>query len=287
MYSKNFVVVVRVNGRNLREFGSDGSECSVLLPFGTEYSISAKNLESRSARMRISIDGEDVLSKNWIIVPAGKEISVDGFMNSSGRVTNKFRFIQKTEHIIDHRGDRIDDGFILIQWQFEKPKPVTVDVYENHHHNHWDHVHHYPKPYWPSNPWGGPWITYGSGTARGFSGDVQVTNCVNSTGTSKDVPFTNTCHVDMPMASAGPLPEEGITVHGREIDQQYHTGYIGQLEPNKHTMIIRLKGTAKVAGEKVIAPVEVKSKVQCPTCGIMAKSGMRYCSNCGTCLVEI
>ena len=280
MYSKNFVVVVRVNGRNLREFGSNGSECSVLLPFGTEYSISAKNLESRPARMRISIDGEDVLSKNWIIVPAGKEISVDGFMNSSGKVTNKFRFIQKTEQIVDHRGDRIDDGFISVQWQFEKPKPITVDIHENHYHNDWHWYH--PKPYWPSNPWGGPWVTYGSETVRGLSGDTQVTNCVNSTEPPKSVSSYN---IDVSMTS--PLPDEGITVKGEDINQQYRTGYIGVLEPNKHTMIIRLKGTSKVAGERVVAPVEVRTKVQCPTCGIMAKSGMKFCSNCGTNIVQV
>jgi predicted RNA-binding Zn-ribbon protein involved in translation (DUF1610 family) len=84
-----------------------------------------------------------------------------------------------------------------------------------------------------------------------------------------------------------PAPDEGITTKGRELDQQYHIGYIGQLEPNKHTMIIRLKGTSKIAGERVMAPVEVKTKITCPTCGMVAKSGMRYCSNCGTNIIQV
>jgi hypothetical protein len=286
MYSKNFVVVVRVNGRNLREFDNNGSESCVLLPFGTEYSILAKNLESRPARLKVWIDGEDILSGNGIIIPAGKEHELHGFMNSGGKVTNSFRFIQKTEQIVNHRGDRIDDSMIRIEWQFEKQKPVKVDVYENHIHDyHYYHPKPYWNPWWPNPHWTWTISVYGSssGNVKGLSGDMQVSNCVNSTKTSKEVPFTNTCHVDVPMASL--LPDEGITVRGREIDQQYRTGYIGTLEPNKHVMIIRLKGTAEVAGEKVIAPVEVKTKIQCPTCGIMAKSGNRYCSNCGTNIV--
>lgn len=283
-YHEKMVVCVKCDERVLREFNGN----TVLLPFGNEYQIAIKNLESRPARLKVWIDGKDVLSGNGIIIPAGKEHELEGFMNSGGKVTNRFRFIQKTEQIMDHRGDRIDDGILKIEFQYEKQQPIKVDVYENHHHfNDWNWYH--PKPYWPYDPWkwGGP--VYGSGSAtgniRGFSGDAQVTNCVNSTSTSKDAPFTNTCSVDMPMAS--PAPDEGITVRGSEKDEQYRTGYIGTLEPNKHVMIIRLKGTSKVVGEKVIAPIEVKTKVQCPTCGMMAKSGMRYCSNCGTCLVEI
>jgi hypothetical protein len=279
MYHQKFVAVVKVNGRILREFDNNSSESSVLLPFGSQYSILAKNLESRPARLKVWIDGEDVLSGNGIIVPAGKEIELDGFMNTNGRVTNRFKFIQKTEQIIDHRGDRIDDGLIRIEWQYEKQQPIKVDVYENHYYNGWHWYH--PKPYWPSDPW----ITYGSGTIRGFSGDIQVSNCVNLTSSSKNVPHTNTCSIDMPMAA--PTPDEGITVKGQELDQQYRSGYIGALEPNKYVMIIRLKGTAEVAGEKVVAPVEVKTKIQCPTCGTMTKSGTKYCSDCGTCVVEI
>jgi hypothetical protein len=278
-YHQKFVCVVKVNGRILREFNNDSSESSVLLPFGTHYSILCKNLESRPARLKVWIDGEDVLSGNGIIIPAGQEHELKGFMNSGGKVTNKFKFIQKTEQIIDHRGDRIDDGIIRVEWQYEKPKPVKIDFYENHYHN--DYYWYHPKPYWPWNPWSYPWITYSSGSAsgnvKGLSGNIQVTNCVNSTEMSK--------YADVPMAT--PAPDEGITVKGQNINQQYSTGYIGALESNKHVMIIRLKGTTVVAGEKVVTPVEVKTKVQCPTCGIMAKSGMKYCSNCGTNIVQM
>lgn len=279
MYSKHFVAVVRVNGRILREFNNDSSESSVLLPFGSSYSILCKNLESRPARLKVWIDGEDVLSGNGIIIPAGQEHELEGFMNSGGKVTNRFRFIQKTEQIVDHRGDRIDDGILKIEWQYEKPKPVKIDVYENHYYN--NYYWYSPKPYWPYNPWTPTWggLVYGSssGNIKGLSGDIQVTNCVNSTEMSK--------YADVPMAT--PAPDEGITVKGQNIDQQYKTGYIGMLEPNKHVMIIRLKGTATVAGEKVVVPVETKTKIQCPTCGIMAKSGTKYCSNCGTNVVVL
>jgi hypothetical protein len=291
MYSQKFVTVLKVGGRILREFNNDGPESCVLLPFGAHYSILVKNLESRPARLKVWVDGEDVLSGNGIIIPAGQEHELCGFMNSGGKVTNRFKFIQKTEQIADHRGDRIDDGILRIEWQYEKPQPVKIDIYETHH--HWDHVHHYPKPYW--NPgwrgWPNPYWTwtrplYGSSTGSATDSVTSsssfhtggLVNCSNTSGLVGE-------RGAEAIMSTSPAPDEGITVKGQELDHQYRTGYIGVLEPNKHTMIIRLKGTAVVAGEKVVAPVEVKTKVQCTTCGIMTKSGMKYCSNCGTNIV--
>jgi hypothetical protein len=289
MYQEKMIVVVKVNGRILREFNNDSSESSVLLPFNSEYSIFVKNMESRPARLKVWIDGEDVLSGNAIIIPAGKEHELHGFMNSGGKVTNSFKFIQKTDKIVDYRGDRIDDGILRIEWQFKKQQPIKVDIHETHH--HWDHVHYYPKPYWnpwwsyPHWTWSGPVYGSSSGNVKGLSGDVQVFNCVNSTTSFKDDLSTPTCNIDVPMAS--PAPDEGITVHGEALDQQYHTGYIGAIEPNKHVMIIRLRGTSKVAGERIVTPVEVRTKIQCPTCGVVAKSGTKYCSNCGTNIVVV
>ncbi len=43
MYKQNFVVVVKCNGKILREQDSD----VVYLPFGAEYSILLKNKDSR------------------------------------------------------------------------------------------------------------------------------------------------------------------------------------------------------------------------------------------------
>ena len=55
-YKDQFVVEVKTDGQILRV--RDGA---VYLPYGCEYSILLKNLNSKKASVKISIDGEDVL----------------------------------------------------------------------------------------------------------------------------------------------------------------------------------------------------------------------------------
>uniref|UniRef100_A0A6M3IDF3 Zinc-ribbon domain-containing protein n=1 Tax=viral metagenome TaxID=1070528 RepID=A0A6M3IDF3_9ZZZZ len=117
VYKSNFVVSVKCNGKILREFKE--SDNFVKLPFGSEYSILLKNLESRSAVVSISIDGKDVLDGDKLIIESNKQVELEGFKKKN-KVTNRFKFIEKTEEISNHRGDRIDDGIIRIEYTFEK-----------------------------------------------------------------------------------------------------------------------------------------------------------------------
>jgi len=293
VYAKKLVAVVKIGGRILREFNYESisdqaTESSILLPFGSEYSLMLKNLESRPARLRVWIDGEDVLDGNTIIVHPGTTTELDGFMNRGGKVTNRFKFIQKTKQIMEYRGDKIDDGLIRIECQYQKPKPVHVDIYEHHHHNHhhqdywnfpwrWTYPVYPPYPLYPTVTWGG------THNISGASG-VQVSNSMNAT-TLKTDQYTNTCSVDTDMFV--PNHDEGITVKGSETVQQFSPGYIGPLEENSHIIIIRLKGTSKISGDTITAPVTVKTKTRCTTCGTMVESGNKYCPNCGTCVIEV
>ncbi len=78
-------------------------------------------------------------------------------------------------------------------------------------------------------------------------------------------------------------PEEGITVKGADVSQNFHSVYCGQLEENAHVIVIRLKG---VDGKKIVkAPLLTRSKVKCETCGRKNKSGSKFCHNCGTALM--
>ena len=86
----------------------------------------------------------------------------------------------------------------------------------------------------------------------------------------------------LPMASPGPLPEEGLTVPGSESQQQFQQGYLGQLEANSEVIIIRIKGTQGYV--QVTRPVIVNTKLTCPTCGRASTSAAKFCINCGTAL---
>lgn len=93
VYSKKFVVVIKCNGKILREVNNENE---VILPFGAEYSILLKNLDNRRAVAEISIDGNDVLDGRRLVINANEETELKGVMINSV-VKNAFKFIQKTK----------------------------------------------------------------------------------------------------------------------------------------------------------------------------------------------
>ncbi|HLD90977.1 MAG TPA: hypothetical protein VI911_08195 [Patescibacteria group bacterium] len=115
MYKNNFLVILKHNGKVLREI--DGV---VTVPFGSDYTIVLKNYDSRRAVVSVDIDGLSVLNGNQIVVPANDIVELQGALDNLS-VNNKFRFIQKTKAISDFRGDRLDDGIVRVEYTFEKP----------------------------------------------------------------------------------------------------------------------------------------------------------------------
>ena len=114
-----FIVEVKYQGKILRM--KDGA---FYLPFWSEYSIFLKNLNSRRASVKVHVDGQDALDYSSLILEPNTSTELQGFL--SGTVArNRFKFIQKTKQIQEHRGDRIDDGMIRVEFAFEKPKPES------------------------------------------------------------------------------------------------------------------------------------------------------------------
>ena len=56
MYGNKLAAAIKVNGKVLREFKD-----TVYIPFGAEYTILVKNLETKRAIVNIFIDGENVV----------------------------------------------------------------------------------------------------------------------------------------------------------------------------------------------------------------------------------
>jgi len=259
VYSKNFVIVVKCGGKILRE--RDGI---VTLPFGSEYSLLVKNLDSRKCSCKISVDDTDIVGGS-LIIDGNSESELEGFI--TGTVAkNKFKFIQKTKQIQDHRGDNIDDGMIRVEFAFEKPNPISITwtgassyTYYNHHYLSNDNT----------------------GTIRGVNslysstGDVPVGHVGSS---CCDSVVTASCS-SAPI-SAIPDVDEGITVKGSEINQQFRYGSIGELEASEVIVLI-LKGET-TRGTIVKTPITVKTKLTCSSCGRVSKSNAKFCINCGT-----
>lgn len=108
MYSSKIVCAVKVNGLVLREVGD-----TVRLPFGSEYSILIKNLDSVRLSTSIAVDGQEAISGRLIIEP-NSSIELERTIRSleSG---NRFKFIERTKEIEQHRGISADDGLIRVE----------------------------------------------------------------------------------------------------------------------------------------------------------------------------
>lgn len=233
MFKKEMVVAVKVNGKIMREAGPEHNE--VFIPFGSEYSLLLKNKSSKSAVVKVEIDGEDALSGNSLLIGANEEIELERFVERLDK-GNRLKFIQKTEQIQQHRGDRIDDGIIRIEFQYEKANIIEPSIFRN---------------------------------CSRYSGDGRMTKSYD-------------CSLDyFTPQSAKPQEDEGITVRGSQSNQSFRRVNVGELEPEKHTIVFKLRGITD-KNDVVTEPVTVKTKVECQTCGKKSKYGTAYCSACGT-----
>jgi len=290
-YKDNFVVEVKCNGKIMRV-----KDDAVYLPYGSEYTLLLKNLNSRKASVQISIDGQDVLDYSSLILDPNSSSELKGFLSGT-RAKNHFKFIHKTKEIQEHRGDKVGDGLIRVEFAFEKPQPEVIKqtiLHEHHdHHHHHDHDYYYrPRTFWNHNDWfsGDSTVKYSSSmdtllTSKTFndSGEIKGMTSENCSRGFDGEPVSNfMVQVDsLGIESLGqPLDDEGITVKGSECNQSFRYGAIGELEQSK-VITIQLKGMSG-GGVQIRKPVTVKAKLECSTCGTKSNSSFKYCPSCGT-----
>lgn len=317
VYQQKLVAVIKYNGKILRE--KDNS--LVYLPFNSEYEILIKNLESRDCVVNISIDGTDVLDKQQLIVKANSSCSLEGFLKNN-KVTNRFKFIQKTSKIQDYRGDRIDDGLIRIEYRFVKlDQSIMINhIFIHETQNIWFHPYwcecyacrtnrfNSQRPYYnyTSNPiihsgigaGGATYSTSGNislGAANGSS-DPNIISSVNHIASSVNSPegcakLNSAPHVDVWVTDdASVNPNAFMPV----IDNAEGITVKGSESNQKleQVYVSPLEDNAytivlKLSGynqtnQPVEKPLLVKSKLKCSTCGRQSKSNTKYCPECGT-----
>jgi hypothetical protein len=115
------VVVVKTGRKILWDENSD----TVYLPFGTEYALSIKNLSTKRALVTIEIDGNKVSDGGFVIEP-NSTMDIERFVKNLDK-GNKFKFIEKTKEISEYRGDKIEDGLIRVEYQFESSHNIYWD----------------------------------------------------------------------------------------------------------------------------------------------------------------
>ncbi len=299
MYSNKFAACIMVDDEVVREVRKDDADL-VYLPFGTDYQLRLKNLDHRRAVVSISIDGDDVLDGSRLVVEGNSTTDLKGFLDSkTNKARNAFRFIEKTERVSKHRGDRVDDGLVRIEVQFEEDLPAIDQTIKWPPYSPYD-----PYPY-PRYPYPGPYITWygGSGFTNSGGSNIQLMSCSmgeptmdagpveDATGNPPSVENADLTGdpveddaLDIPPTTNTFTSNEGITVTGIIVNQGFTTVSIRKLAAEKVVIVFKLQGK-KSDSQPVVKPLLVKSKIECHTCGEKCKSGVKFCPECGTCLL--
>ena len=288
MYGNKLAAAIKVNGKVLREFKD-----TVYIPFGSEYTILIKNLESRRAVVNVFLDGENAVP-NGLILDAFQEIELERrIVNGNLTEGNRFKFIERTENIENGpRGIKLEDGLIRIVHQFEVLRPIIHSTYV--------------APTWTSHPWSRPSEfqyttdkftltasgavsqTNINGSLRGVdysageSMKASATAATNATLRSMNVSPASGAFSEG-MATMDSYCDTGITVPGSKSTQSFKTATVGALESSIHTMVIKLLGDLG-NNKPVTKPVTVKHKPKCVTCGKQNKAHAKFCTECGTAL---
>ena len=242
MYESKLAAAIKVNGKILREFKD-----TVHIPFGSEYTILLKNLNTTRAVVKVFIDGDDTVPGGLVIDP-GREVDLERWVKN-GNLTegNRFKFIERTGSVEQHRGIGIEDGLIRVEFQFEQPYRPIVNT---------------------------PWIS-----ASGSNNQIYPQGGIlrNSTADWAGPAGSVTCSANYSATSAS-VNDVGITVPGSHSTQKFVTAYVGALESIKHSMVFKLFGGT------MPKPITVKHKPRCVTCGKQNKATSKFCQECGTAL---
>ena len=119
MYGNKLAAAIKVNGKVLREFKD-----TVYIPFGAEYAITIKNLHTTRAVVNVYIDGDNMVP-GGLVLNAGQSVDLErSIKNNNLTEGNKFKFIERTNSVENHRGIGVEDGLVRIEYQFEQPRPV-------------------------------------------------------------------------------------------------------------------------------------------------------------------
>jgi hypothetical protein len=270
MYESKLVASLKANGKILREFKD-----TVYIPFGSEYSFLIKNLNTKRALVYVHIDGESVI-ENGLVLNAGQEIDLERYVKNGNLSTgNKFKFIERTSSIEKHRGAKLEDGLIRIEFQFEKEHPMQA-FFDN---NKLKFDNYYSKS-----------ITRGiSGSTGDWAVPMGATYCATNisgsttcSDTSMDSSWLTASGASL-NATAQSLNDVGITVPGSQSNQKFTTTTMGVMEAETHNIIFKLLGETE-DNKPVLQPVNVKMKPKCNTCGKQNKATNKFCSECGTSL---
>lgn len=273
MYNQKLIASLKANGKILREYKD-----TVYCPFGQEYSILLKNLNTVRAVVNVYIDGENVVP-GGLVLNAGQEVDLERSIKN-GNLTegNRFKFIERTGAVEQHRGVKLEDGIVRIEYQFEIPRPV-IHVTDNF----WLKSSGYDRS---KNQVG---TTNASFNVNGImrSVDYSAGESMKATASSAINATLQSMNISAMAAHDGMATmdwnDAGITVPGSKSEQRFQTATIGALDPQTYSIVLKILGETP-DNEPVRKPVTTKHKPKCVTCGKQNKATAKFCTECGTAL---
>lgn len=310
MYANKMAVAIKTNGRVLRE-----NKDTVYCPFGAEYSILLKNLNTVRALVNVYIDGENQ-TPGGLVLNAGQEVDLERSIKGGNlREGNRFKFIERTSAIENGpRGVKLEDGLVRIEFQFEKPLLRVSDlpdwqkksIFGPMFGNHGGIVgstgaSEYPGVTDKYSKTTGSWLqssgaTYSQINVNGALRGVDYSANGGATAQAASAAMDKYCadngiinKMDSHEGQAtmdsyvAPMNDVGITVPGSKSTQSFTTTYMNAMEPEKHTIVLKLLGETP-DNQPVIKPVTTKHKPKCVTCGKQNKATAKFCTECGTAL---
>jgi hypothetical protein len=321
MYSEKLAIAVKVNGKVLRERGDQvflpfGSEFSLFI----KNLHSRRCLVTIEIDGKDIADGDQFVVPAHGSIEIERFLK-NGNKLAGNRFKFIERTAKIEE---GPRGIGVEDGLIRVQYEFEReqvPVKQYYPVWEPI--KPWPQPPYYigsPMVWSSSTPGqvmplsGGASLTTTSGGGSGLCGaemgrsiGSSEINCSASLGTTPTsatfggVQQNYDSHTGenlersrskgaqtysfVAQPDAAPLPplnDAGITVAGSISDQKFHDAAWFPTDGVKHVMVLKLLG--EIGQEKVKAPVTVKAKQKCSTCGHVNKASSKFCVECGTSL---
>jgi hypothetical protein len=270
MYSDKLVVALKSQNKILREFKD-----TVYCPFGSEYSIFIKNLNTVRCLVDVFIDGTDIAEGTSFIVKPGESIDLERFVKNGNMDSgNKFKFIERTSNIENHRGITAEDGLIRVEFKFEKiyggfnPLETQEDFYFS----------------FRSAGRGSRVDSFSGGAVAGCN-EGHYTNNINSIGSvAMDYIKANPNIVAQAKSinASCQVNDVGITAPGSISDQKFTKGNYFPTEFISHVIVLKIVG--ELNQQPIEAPITVKNKPTCQSCGRVNKATSKFCSECGTAL---
>lgn len=280
MHKKNLVVAIKVGGHVLRETSE-----RVELPFGSEYSIMLKNLDSVRQQVQISIDGEQ--ATGWLVIDPNSRIEVERFIKGNLERGNRFKFIERTEAVEKHRGIQAEDGLVRIEFRREKVYVAPTVTHTYHYDHHYNHEHY---PYCPREhnyPWQFICNSQSGTSSSVLPNNGTITRGMRS-GTGASGISGQSVHSANTMSFSGPISapqnDAGITVPGSLSDQRFILVMGFDTEPSE-VITLHLVGYTGKVPVRVVKTVD--QKPTCDTCGKTNKVANKFCSQCGTSLERV